>query len=208
MTQRATTRKSLTRRRAEQTRKEIFHAAIDLFVARGFDATSMDDVASAAGVSRRTLYRYFATKDDIVFEPPREWLVVMNGMLASRREGESSRDVFRRALLAVADHVQEDAAAVLRAYSVLASSPELAIRHGRSDAEWVECYIRLLTPDFGETAHGELKTMAAAMAAVSAQNALIATWAARYPEADLVEMTSIVLDQIDSIWPVKSKRRN
>ena len=208
MTHRATGRKTLTERRAEQTRKEIFEAAIDLFVAQGFDDTSMDDVASAAGVSRRTLYRYFATKDDIVFEPPREWLVVMNAVLASRRKDESSRSVFRRALLAVADYVQEDAAAVLRAYSVLASSPELASRHGRSDAEWVECYIRLLGPDFAEVAHGELKMMAAAMAAVGAQNALIATWAAQYPRADLVAMTSIVLDQIDSIWPVRRKRRN
>lgn len=200
MTPGATQRKTLSTRRAEQTRKEIFQAGIDLFVDRGFEATSMADVAAAAGVSRRTVYRYFATKGDIVFEPPREWLVVMNKTLASRRDAESTRSVFRRALLAVAVHVQDDAAAVLRAFSILASSPELASRHGRSDAEWVERYIQLLAPDFADSEHGLVKTMAAAMALVGAQNALIAAWAAQYPNEDLVELTQVVLHQLDSVW--------
>jgi AcrR family transcriptional regulator len=200
MTQRATSRNSLTERRAGETRKEIFHAALDLFTARGFDRTSMDDVASAAGVSRRTLYRYFATKDDIVFEPPRDWLGVMNEALASREDGETTRSVFRRALLAVASHVERDAPTVLRAYSVLASSPDLASRHGRSDAEWVERYVHLLAPDFAGQEHDLLQAMAAAMALVGAQNALIAAWAAQYPNADLIEMSEVVLDQLDSVW--------
>jgi AcrR family transcriptional regulator len=200
MTQRATTRNALTQRRVEETRTEIFQAAIDLFIAQGFDGTSMEDVASAAGVSRRTLYRYFGTKDDIVFEPPREWLGVMNEALASREEGETTRAVFRRALLAVAGHVERDAANVLRAYSVLASSPKLASRHGRSDAEWVERYMHLLAPDFAGQEHDLLKAMAAAMALVGAQNALIAAWASQHPKADLIEMTEVVLGQLDSVW--------
>ena len=62
----------LVNRRAAQTRAEIVDAALELFTDQGFDATSMEQVAEAARVSRRTIYRYFPTKDDLVFESPRK----------------------------------------------------------------------------------------------------------------------------------------
>ena len=65
---------NLTERRHEQTRTEIADAAVRLFLERGFTETTMDDVAAAAGVSRRTAYRHFPSKDDLVFEQPRRWL--------------------------------------------------------------------------------------------------------------------------------------
>jgi AcrR family transcriptional regulator len=47
------------------TRHAIEAAAIDLFSRKGFEATSMEDIASAAGVGKTTIYGYFAAKDDI-----------------------------------------------------------------------------------------------------------------------------------------------
>nr|WP_272954874.1 TetR/AcrR family transcriptional regulator [Kribbella shirazensis] len=41
--------------------------AIGLFLERGYDATTVDDIAVAAGLSKRSFFRYFATKDDVVF---------------------------------------------------------------------------------------------------------------------------------------------
>ena len=43
----------------------ISHVALQLFLERGFDATTVDDVAAAAGVGRRTLFRYFPSKNDL-----------------------------------------------------------------------------------------------------------------------------------------------
>lgn len=45
---------------------EITKVAMDLFLERGFEATTFDDIATAAGISRRSLFRYFGTKEDIV----------------------------------------------------------------------------------------------------------------------------------------------
>lgn len=49
------------------TREEIEFVALDLFAARGFEATTMDDIAAAVGVGRRTLFRYFESKNDIAW---------------------------------------------------------------------------------------------------------------------------------------------
>jgi mycofactocin system transcriptional regulator len=50
-----------------QTRARIEQAALDLFMLQGFEQVTIDDVALAAGISRRTFFRYFATKADAVW---------------------------------------------------------------------------------------------------------------------------------------------
>lgn len=49
--------------RSARKRRAILDAAVDAFVARGFDATSMDDVAQAASVSKPTIYKHFGDKE-------------------------------------------------------------------------------------------------------------------------------------------------
>ena len=49
------------------TRARIEQAALDLFARKGFEHVTIDDVAAAAGISRRTFFRYFATKADAVW---------------------------------------------------------------------------------------------------------------------------------------------
>ena len=46
---------------------ELAAVAQRLFIAHGFDETSVDDIATAAGISRRTFFRYFSTKADVCF---------------------------------------------------------------------------------------------------------------------------------------------
>jgi len=48
--------------------EQIAVTALELFTAAGFDKTTMNDVAEAAGVSRRTAFRYFASKNDLVWD--------------------------------------------------------------------------------------------------------------------------------------------
>jgi mycofactocin system transcriptional regulator len=52
-------------RRPSTTQDHITDVALDLFAARGFDEVSVDDVAAAAGISRRTLFRYYSSKNAI-----------------------------------------------------------------------------------------------------------------------------------------------
>ncbi|WP_406351968.1 TetR/AcrR family transcriptional regulator [Streptomyces sp. NBC_01635] len=62
----ATGRPPLTERRRAETRREIAEEAVRLFVAQGVAATTAEDIASAAGISTRTLWRYFRSKEECV----------------------------------------------------------------------------------------------------------------------------------------------
>ena len=52
-------------RRRVTSRAELEQAAFTLFATRGFDATTVDEIAAAAGIGRRTFFRYFPSKNDI-----------------------------------------------------------------------------------------------------------------------------------------------
>lgn len=57
---------SLTQRRKDQTKLEISRCAAELFVLRGENPVTADDIAREAGIGLRTFYRYFRTKEDAV----------------------------------------------------------------------------------------------------------------------------------------------
>ncbi len=57
----------VTMKRKVTTRGELERVALELFVERGFDATTVEEVAAAAGIGRRTFFRYFASKNDVVW---------------------------------------------------------------------------------------------------------------------------------------------
>lgn len=58
--------KSLQTRKRQLIRDAIYDAAIDLFAKKGFDETTIEEVTDAAGISRRSFFRYFASKDDLL----------------------------------------------------------------------------------------------------------------------------------------------
>jgi AcrR family transcriptional regulator len=54
-------------KKREDTRNRLNEAALKLFIARGFEAVTLDDIAAAAGISRRTFFHYFESKEDLAF---------------------------------------------------------------------------------------------------------------------------------------------
>lgn len=57
----------LRERKREETRERITEAALRLFVKRGFEAVTLDEIADAAGISRRTFFHYFESKEELAF---------------------------------------------------------------------------------------------------------------------------------------------
>jgi AcrR family transcriptional regulator len=59
---------SLRERKARQTRRHIINGAMELFVARGFEEVTIEDIAAACDLSRGTVFNYFSHKEGIVLE--------------------------------------------------------------------------------------------------------------------------------------------
>src|SRR4249919_1255514 len=57
----------LRARKRQETSERLTRAAIALFLERGFEATTLDDIASAADISRRSFFHYFDSKEEVVF---------------------------------------------------------------------------------------------------------------------------------------------
>src|SRR6266516_2059644 len=97
----------------ERTRRavrgELAQLAASLFVEKGYDETTIDDLAAAAGMSKRTFFRYFASKEELVMGKYEILGEQLAEDLAARPAGEpiwvSLRQIFGR----VADHVENEA---------------------------------------------------------------------------------------------------
>jgi AcrR family transcriptional regulator len=115
----------LADRRRRLVRGEIARIAMRLFAERGFDAVTVDDVAAAAGISPRTFFRYFATKDEVVLDFEARLRERLRGALVSRPDEEGPVTALRNAYLVTAHVEREERARVVQLGRVLATAPAL-----------------------------------------------------------------------------------
>lgn len=106
----------LRERKRAETHARIQSEGIKLFVERGFEATTLDEVAAAADVSRRTLLNYFGSKEEIVFSAKAEIPQLIADAVAARPADEPLLDMVENALLDLAQRHQTEQA---RAITVL-----------------------------------------------------------------------------------------
>src|SRR3954452_9444111 len=82
------------------TLEDIERVAMRLFTERGFDGTTVEDIAAAAGIGRRTFFRYFGSKNDVVWGRFAEGLAQLREDLAAAPAEQPLADVLREAIVA------------------------------------------------------------------------------------------------------------
>src|ERR1700736_1969940 len=85
----------------QQTRDRLTRVAMALFRDRGFEATTLDDIASAADISRRSFFHYFASKEDVVFAWQEGSTASLIAAVAARPATESMLTAAENAMLAM-----------------------------------------------------------------------------------------------------------
>ncbi|MFL6024164.1 MAG: TetR family transcriptional regulator, partial [Marmoricola sp.] len=96
-------RRSLAGRPEATTHGAIEQAAFELFAERGFDATTLEAIAERVGVGRRTLFRYYASKNDIPWGQFDLTLAGFRDILAGMPADLSLRDAVHRGVVAFND---------------------------------------------------------------------------------------------------------
>ena len=102
----------LRERKKQRTREAIVEAAFELFDERGFDGTTIADIAEKADIAPRTFFSYFPSKDDVVFHDFSEHYDMFASWLRDREPGTNAFDAVRAGIastLGVADpdHLRE-----------------------------------------------------------------------------------------------------
>jgi AcrR family transcriptional regulator len=131
MAERSTTRTGARERRRRETTEAIQAAALRLFGERGFEETTVEDVAAAAGVSRATVFRYFGSKDDIVFGVEPALLETLRELI--RRRPHSPLD---EVLVTYAAHVDAAVPDLHARGAVVATTPRLVERFAHLRWRW------------------------------------------------------------------------
>ncbi len=121
----------------ERTRRNLADAAVSLFTDRGYDEVTMAEVAAAAGVSRRTAFRYFASKDELVMDYPAAWLKVFNESIKAN-QAEPLAVRVRLASHCVGAFIESDSEAVRKLFALAFSHPALAARYTASARHWTQ----------------------------------------------------------------------
>jgi AcrR family transcriptional regulator len=120
-----------TRRRV---REEIVDVALALFLDQGFEETPVDQVVAAAGISRRSFFRYFGTKEDIVFGDLAEQGPVILAALRARPDDEPIWDALRHAFTVLNTlATPQRGLAIAR---LVAASPGLRAAHLEKHLRW------------------------------------------------------------------------
>jgi len=167
----------LRERKKEQTRRLIAETARRLFAERGFDAVTVGEVARAADVSEKTVFNYFATKEDLFYSGMEAFEDRLLGAVRDREPGETVLAAFRRFLLqpqgVFALEAGAEADAQLRTVTrVITESPALLARERHVLARYTEALAELLAEETGVD-RDDLEPRAAAHALIGVHRSLI-----------------------------------
>ncbi|WP_411700038.1 TetR/AcrR family transcriptional regulator [Conyzicola sp.] len=165
----------------ERTRRavhaEITATAMRLFAENGFDATTVDQIAREAGISRRSFFHYFGSKEDLVLGDTVALGERVRVALEARPADESAWTALRGAFMVLQTDglPNADELSLARLYH---DAPSLRARHLEKHLRWQE----LLAPDvqrrlgLPETPHPDPRARALVAAALACLDAAVDAW--------------------------------
>ncbi|WEO77338.1 TetR family transcriptional regulator [Cryobacterium sp. SO2] len=136
------TEPTLWQRSRQSAYAEITSTAMRLFLDQGFDQTTIDQIASTAGISRRSFFRYFGTKEDIVLGDLAGQGELMREALEKVPQTVGPWEALRQALHAV-DALEVDPGVTLKIATMMYGTPSLRARSIEKHLHWQT----LLVPD-------------------------------------------------------------
>ncbi|MEV1142285.1 helix-turn-helix domain-containing protein [Micromonospora sp. NPDC049799] len=182
---------TLREQRRAETQRMIQAHAVRLFVERGYDGTTVNDVAEAAGVSAMTVYRHFPTKEDLV-------LFDQNGSLVAERIAATpaGQPLVRRIGSALVDSARTltsgDDRLLLARLRLMISTPALRARHLDNHYVLQQAIVDGLGDEAAdpETA---FQAAAAASASLAAMHTALVRWAKDDGRSDLPDLIAKAL---------------
>lgn len=162
-------------------RRELAAAAMELFATKGYEATTVDEIAAAAGVARRTFFRHFRSKEEAIFPDHDDTLVRAEAVLNAAPAHEHPLDTVCRGIKEVMKMYAASPAVSVERYRLTREVPTLREREIASVARYERLFTRYLLGHFDERDHHDgnddpLLAEVAASAVVTAHNHVLRRW--------------------------------
>ena len=182
-----------------EVRARLVAAALELFADQGFDAVTIDAIAARAKVSRRTFFRYFPTKEDVVMERRVEQLSRFRDLLRAGSQ-EAPFEQVRSAFEALAGDYKAMRRRVLVEHALFAASPSLLKRDLEIDRLFeVEIGAALARTAASVSSRRRARLCAAAVMGVL--RVVIEEWARDKGRSDLAAVGREALDLVEPMAP-------
>lgn len=162
-------------------RRELATAAMELFATKGYEATTVDEIAARAGVARRTFFRHFRSKEEAIFPDHDDTLVRAEAVLNAAPPHEHPLDTVCRGIKEVMKMYAGSPAVSVERYRLTREVPTLREREIASVARYERLFTRYLLGHFDERDHHDgnddpLLAEVAASAVVTAHNHVLRRW--------------------------------
>ena len=188
-------------------RDRLAQAAFDLFNERGYEQTTVDDIAERAGLSRATFFRHYPSKEDVIFPDHDRLLTQVRDRLRSSSHGTALAavsDAVRLVLL----HYLDEGDLARRRYALTSTVPALRDREIVSVARYQRLFREFIAEWMaGRPENSALQAELMAAAVVSAHNHVLRRWL-RGESPDPVHEVDEALRQVISLFAARAPERN
>jgi AcrR family transcriptional regulator len=161
------TSEGLRERKKQRTRETIVEAALRLFEERGFDGTTIADIAEAADIAPRTFFSYFPSKEDVVFWDFEDQLDDFGATLRGRPADQTTFAAIREWFAAMVDRPELETDRHQRRRRVVAESEALADHERRLFGRFEALIAEAVARDLDEEPGGPRSRLVAAAAAAA-----------------------------------------
>jgi AcrR family transcriptional regulator len=182
-------------------RETLIGAAFRLFTERGFDGTTVDDIVAEAGVGRRSFFRYFPSKEDVVFPDHERCTARMAAFLDASPDGaDPVQRVCDAARLVLAMYAQDPAFSVQR-YRLTRQVPALRAYELSVVRRYEKALAGFLRRRYAGRPDGGLRADVLAAAVVAAHNHALRSWLRSGGSGDVAADVDAALEHVARAWP-------
>ncbi|GGQ58987.1 TetR family transcriptional regulator [Streptomyces flaveolus] len=162
---RETTAPGLRMKTRQAVTEALADTALELFDTAGFDQVTVADIVAAAGISQRSFFRYFSSKEDVVFGDRIPTAEEVRDELLGHLEGKPAWDALRDTFRTAADQMDADPGRWKRATRVICHTPGLRARYLEKHLAWTDALLPEIasrigpaSPDVDLKAHTMINT--------------------------------------------------
>jgi AcrR family transcriptional regulator len=168
---------SLAERKRQLVRDELAEAALQLLAKQGYEETTVDHIVAAAGVSRRTFFRHFRSKEDVLVQFLSDLGTAMCAELSARPATEPPGIALRETLMSFVAEFEEFPEKARALTRIIFATPALRARHLERQDQWRSGLAAQLAERTGAEPE-DLRPEITAAAALSALDIAIGHWVA------------------------------